>query len=382
MRKTARVSAIKSKSGGQGCRGAAVRSVGSERCAAQPRQPRAKNVRAFPENPLASGRRPTNNAVTEYPQNEEALDARLDEALDETFPASDPVAVHAADAPALKSVLRCHPAHRDDIGNLVTRRPVPGPGLDRLGAFLFLNHHGPQIYAPGNEGLPFGPHPHRGFETVTFILQGVLAHRDTAGHESVISAGGVQWMTAGSGLIHEEISPESFKSDGGPLEILQLWVNLPARLKRTPPRYIGLQRDAIPAIRADAGRATVNLIAGTWHGKEGPIHSLTAVFMAIVELKAGGRVRFDGLAGRDVFLYVVRGELNIDGTAVHSFNLVELGEGAAIEFEATTRAVVLFGHASPIDEPVVSHGPFVMNSADEIRQAYADYRAGRFEVSA
>jgi quercetin 2,3-dioxygenase len=320
--------------------------------------------------------------MTQNPRDEEALDSRLDEALDETFPASDPIAVHSVDVPALKGVLRCHVAYRDDIGILTTRRPVPGRELDRLGAFLFLNHHGPQIFAPGNEGLPFGPHPHRGFETVTFILQGVLAHRDSAGHESVINAGGVQWMTAGSGLIHEEISPESFKRDGGPLEILQLWVNLPARLKKTPPRYIGLQRDAIPAIRADEGRATINLIAGSSHGKEGPVHSLTGVFMATVEARAGGRVSFDGLTGRDVFLYVVRGELSIAGTAVQAFNLVELGAGDAIEIAALTQAIFLFGHANPIDEPVVSHGPFVMNSADEIRQAYADYRAGRFQVPA
>jgi quercetin 2,3-dioxygenase len=311
---------------------------------------------------------------------EESLDSRLDEALDETFPASDPVAVHLPDDPASRSVVRLHPAHRDDIGELTTRRPLPGPGLSRLGAFLFLNHHGPQAFAPGNLGLPFGPHPHRGFETVTFILQGVLAHRDTAGHESVINAGGVQWMTAGSGLIHEEISPESFKRDGGPLEILQLWVNLPAQLKKTPPRYIGLQRDAIPTIRADGGRVTVNLIAGSFQGKEGPVQSLTGVFMATVEARAGGHVSFDGATGRDVFLYVVRGELSIGGTAAPAFNLVELGEGDTIEVEATTEAVFLLGYANPMNDPVVSHGPFVMNSVDEIRQAYADYRAGRFNV--
>ena len=318
--------------------------------------------------------------MTEHPEDAAALDARLDEALDETFPASDPVAIHSVDVPALRSAVRCHAAHRDDIGNLTTRRPVPGPGLDRLGAFLFLNHHGPQNFAPGNDGLPFGPHPHRGFETITFILQGVLAHRDTAGHESIIDAGGVQWMTAGSGLIHEEISPASFKRDGGPLEILQLWVNLPARLKKTPPQYVGMQRDAIPAIRGDEGRTTVNLISGTWQGKEGPVHSLTGVFMVTIELRAGGRVSFEGLAGRDVFLYTVSGQLNVAGTAVRAFNLVELSEGAAIEIESTTQAVVLFGHADPIDEPVISHGPFVMNSTEEIRQAYADYRAGRFET--
>lgn len=317
--------------------------------------------------------------MSEEPQ-DEALDSRLDEALDETFPASDPIAVHRSDLPARRSVIRLHAATRDDIGDLTTRRPVPGPGLDRLGAFLFLNHHGPQVYAAGNGGLPFGPHPHRGFETVTFIVEGVLAHRDTAGHESVINAGGVQWMTAGSGLIHEEISPASFKRDGGALEILQLWVNLPGRLKMTPPRYVGLQQTAIPMLRSDDRHVTVNLIAGSLHGKEGPVHSLTGVFMTTVAAQSGGRMQFDGLLGRDVLLYVVRGELNVAGTAVQKFNLVELTDGEVLEIEATTPAVFLFGHAAPIDEPVVSHGPFVMNSAEEIRQAYADYREGRFKI--
>jgi redox-sensitive bicupin YhaK (pirin superfamily) len=142
-----------------------------------------------------------------------------------------------------------------------------------------------------------------------------------------------------------------------------------------------MQREAIPAIRADEGRATVNLISGAWQGKEGPVHSLTGVFMATVEFLAGGRVSFDGLAGRDVFLYTVRGDLHVAGTAVQAFNLVELSEGAAIEVEAATQAVALFGHADPIDEPVVSHGPFVMYSTEEIRQAYADYRVGRLQIA-
>src|SRR5471032_1089404 len=124
--------------------------------------------------------------MMQTPGSEAELDSRLDEALDETFPASDPIAVHLPDAPELRSVLRLHPAHRDDIGDLTTRRPVPGPALEQVDPFLFLNHHGPQTYGPNNEGLPFGPHPHRGFETVTFILQGELAHLDSAGHESVI----------------------------------------------------------------------------------------------------------------------------------------------------------------------------------------------------
>src|SRR5436305_1756837 len=147
-----------------------------------------------------------------------------------------------------RTIARVHAAVRDDIGDLVTRRPLPGPALDQVDPFLFLNHHGPQVYPPHNQGLPFGPHPHRGFETVTFILEGELAHRDSAGHESVIREGGVQWMTAGRGITHAEVSPAGFLERGGPMEMLQLWVNLPSRLKMSPPRYVGLQRDRIPAL--------------------------------------------------------------------------------------------------------------------------------------
>src|SRR4051812_16589498 len=211
-----------------------------------------------------------------------------------------------------KTILRQHAAHRDDIADLVTRRPLPGPGIDQLDPYLFLNHHGPQVYRPGNGGLPFGPHPHRGFETVTFILQGELAHRDSGGHESVIRAGGVQWMTAGSGLVHAELSPDEFRERGGPLEILQLWVNLPARLKMSPPRYIGLQKEDIPSVATFDRLGRVNVIAGEWGGARGPVDSLIGHFMATVELKAGARVVFTGLKARHVFLYAVHGEVAIN----------------------------------------------------------------------
>lgn len=277
-----------------------------------------------------------------------------------------------------KPVLRLHGAYRDDIGDLVTRRPIPSRGLNNIGAFLFLNHHGPQTYAPSNRGLPFGPHPHRGFETVTFILEGELAHRDSAGHESIIEAGGVQWMTAGSGLVHEEVSPERFKRSGGPMEILQLWVNLPARLKMTAPAYTGVQRDAVPAITGDEGRVTVNLISGEWQGQTGPITSLTGIFMTTLALKAEGRIVFEGLSGRDIFFYVARGDVAVNGVDAAKWQLVEFGDGDLIDIEATTDSVVLFGHAETLREPVVAHGPFVMNTVQEIHQAYADYQAGKF----
>jgi redox-sensitive bicupin YhaK (pirin superfamily) len=182
-------------------------------------------------------------------------------------------------------------------------------------------------------------------------------------------------MTAGSGLIHAELSPAAFKRDGGAMEILQLWINLPARLKMTAPRYIGVQADAIPV----AGG--VHLISGDFGGAHGPIESLTGVFMSFVELAPGASVTFDGLNGRDVFLYAARGAVEVAGKTIPEWHLAELGDGSSVTIEASQPALFLFGHADPIEEPIVAHGPFVMNSAEEIRQAYADYQAGRFGVA-
>jgi redox-sensitive bicupin YhaK (pirin superfamily) len=279
----------------------------------------------------------------------------------------------------VRTVKALHAAYRDDIGDLSTVRPLPGPDVDQIDPFIFLNHHGPQTYPTRNHGLPFGPHPHRGFETVTFILEGELAHLDSGGGESVIRAGGVQWMTAGRGLVHAEISPESFRQRGGPLEILQLWVNLPGRLKMVEPRYIGVQRDEIPAIAIDDGKAIVHLVSGTWGDQRGPIPSLTDVHMTFIDMQGGARVIAPVAAGRNVFLYVVRGDIVVGGENVSAFHLVELEHDAdVVDIVSTSDAVILFGHAEPLGEPVVAHGPFVMNTREEIRQAMVDYQAGRF----
>jgi hypothetical protein len=282
----------------------------------------------------------------------------------------------------MKTIKHRHAALRDDIADLTTRRPVPSPTLEQIDPFLFLNHHGPQVYPAPNRGLPFGPHPHRGFETVTFILTGDLAHLDSAGHESIIKAGGIQWMTAGSGLVHAELSSDEFKQHGGPLEILQLWVNLPSRLKMVQPRYVGLQRDDIPALPTPDGKGTVNLISGRWNGHEGAMQPLTDVFMSTIELAAGGTVGIPGVAGRNVFLYVVRGTVSVGDERVAEHFLAELSEaGDTVEISAETDAVLLVGHAEPIGEPVVSYGPFVMNTREEIMQAIRDYQAGKFDAA-
>ncbi|UXZ53990.1 pirin family protein [Halomonas sp. 7T] len=279
---------------------------------------------------------------------------------------------------SVRRVVAQHPAHRDDIGDLVTRRPLPGPGLDQLDPFLFLNHHGPQVYPANNQGLPFGPHPHRGFETVTFILDGSLAHADSAKHQSVIHAGGVQWMTAGSGIVHAEISPPEFLREGGPLEILQLWVNLPSRLKMSEPRYVGLQQEGIPAVPL-AGGGTLNLIAGEWQGQSGPIESLTGIFMSTLALPAGTHEQLPVAPGRQVFLYVVSGNVTVGGEPAKAHHLIEVDrDGESLSIEAASDARLLFGHGEVIDEAVYSHGPFVMTTRDEIVQAVEDYQNGKF----
>jgi redox-sensitive bicupin YhaK (pirin superfamily) len=275
------------------------------------------------------------------------------------------------------TVKRVHPAMRDDIGDLLTQRPLPSADLSQIDPYLFLNHHGPQVYPPANRGLPFGPHPHRGFETVTFIIDGQLMHSDSAGHDSVIGAGGVQWMTAGSGLVHAELSPPAFMREGGALEILQLWVNLPGRLKMTAPQYIGLQAGAIPVIEEDG--VSLRLVAGQWRGRQGPVDSLTGHFMSIVTLAPGAHLRIDELFRRNVLLYVIRGGIEAGPDHVSAMHLAELGsEGDHLHLRSEHGAMVLFGHAAPLAEPVVAHGPFVMNTREEIAAAIADYQAGRF----
>ena len=274
-----------------------------------------------------------------------------------------------------RTIRMLHAPHREDIADLVTRRPAHP--MEQVNPFLFINHHGPQVYPPHNAGLPFGPHPHRGFETVTFIVEGSLVHRDSAGHESAITAGGIQWMTAGRGIEHSETSSAEFLERGGPLEILQLWLNLPARLKMTEPRYIGLQKEEISAFEADG--ATVNLVAGHWNGHAAPIQSLTGHNLMTIRLLAGSRITLPAPRDRTVFLYVVQGDVRVGGGGARTFHLVEMeNDGDAIEIEARSDALLIFGDAEPLDELIAAYGPFVMNTRDEITRTIRDYQMGRF----
>ncbi|MES2765176.1 MAG: pirin family protein [Bacteroidota bacterium] len=279
----------------------------------------------------------------------------------------------------MRTIKKLHNAEYRPIADLITYSPMPTRSLDMIDPFLFLNHHGPQVYRPNNSGLPFGPHPHRGMETVTFILEGDIMHKDSGGHESVITAGGIQYMTAGRGLIHAETSSDDFKKNGGPLEILQLWLNLPARLKMTEPKYIGLQKEEIPQFTLDNGKVTVNLICGEFHGKKGAFEPSSDVVLQTIFLKSGGELTLNIPAEHNIFFYMIRGEVTVNGTKAKMLQLVEFAnDNEELFLKADADSIVLFGHAKPFGEPVVAQGPFVMNSEEEIVQAYDDYRRGKF----
>lgn len=278
----------------------------------------------------------------------------------------------------MRTIKQLHKASSEPIADLSTYRALPSRTLEHLDPFLFLNHHGPQFYGPNNHGLPFGPHPHRGFETLTYILQGDIVHKDSATGESVIGAGGIQWMTAGSGLIHSEVSSEEFRKKGGMEEVIQLWINLPSQLKMTPPRYIGLQKEDIPSLHFDDNRVTVNVISGMWDETPGPVPSLTDIQMASIYMKQGGTLTIKVAPERSVLFYIVNGEVSVNTQPAGKHILVEFNnDEEAITIRAIEDSVIIFGHGKPFNEPIVAYGPFVMNSPDEIRQAIADYQAGK-----
>lgn len=278
----------------------------------------------------------------------------------------------------MRKIKAIHRARYTPIGDLITYNALPQPSVPQIDPFLFLNHHGPQVYKPGNAGLPFGPHPHRGMETVTFIIDGDIMHKDSAGNESVIEAGGVQWMTAGRGLIHAEVSSTKFKREGGPLEILQLWINLPAKHKMTAPQYIGLQKNEIPVIQLSEG-VKAQAIAGSWGQEKPAFETLNNVNISLLHLDRGSSLSLTIEQEKNIFFYIIRGEVLVNEMKSEMLDLVEFyNEGEEITINAQTDSIILLGYALPFNEPLVAHGPFVMNSMEEIQQAYADYQAGKF----
>lgn len=281
----------------------------------------------------------------------------------------------------MRTVKAKHKAVYEPVGDMVTYRAMPTHTvpMNLIDPFIFLNHHSWQEYPPHNNGLPFGPHPHGGFETVTFILEGDLTHKDSTGIVSVIKEGGVQWMTAGSGLIHAEVSSHEFKAKGGPLEILQLWVNLPAKYKMTAPKYLGLQATDIPLVNLDNGKVTAHILSGNWNGTKGPFEPLTDIHLSFIYYRKGGKFGIKIPQNQNIFLYIVKGEIKVNNDVGTIHNLIEFEhDDEEIQIEASTDAVILLGYATPFNEPVVAYGPFVVNTREEVQQAYEDLKNGKF----
>ncbi len=249
----------------------------------------------------------------------------------------------------------------------------------QLSPFLLLDYAGPADFAPATRPRGVGQHPHRGFETVTIVYRGEVAHRDSTGQGGVIGPGDVQWMTAGGGILHEEFHSLAFTASGGALEMVQLWVNLPARDKMTAPGYQAIVDRDIPTVVLPDGAGTVRVIAGEFDGHAGPAHTFTPMNVWDMRLAQGHVAELSQPDGWTTALVVLHGSVQVGGTSVGEAQMVVLDRtGQHFAVEAGSDAVVLLLAGEPIDEPIVGHGPFVMNSQQEIAQAIADFSSGRF----
>jgi hypothetical protein len=248
-----------------------------------------------------------------------------------------------------------------------------------LSPFLLLDYAAPAAIAPSDEPRGVGEHPHRGFETVTLVYQGEVEHRDSAGNRGRIGPGDVQWMTAASGVVHEEMHGREFARKGGTIEMVQLWVNLPAKLKMSPPGYQDILERQIPVVPLPGGAGTVRVIAGEFQGAKGPARTSTPVSLWDVRLAAGHDAELSFPEGHTTALLVRRGNVDVNGSEPASDAELVLFDrrGSAVSLHARTDAALLVMSGEPIAEPVVGYGPFVMNSQAEIRQAIRDYQAGK-----
>ncbi|MBA4058561.1 MAG: pirin family protein, partial [Marivirga sp.] len=261
--------------------------------------------------------------------------------------------------------------------------PFPTQRVDQIDPFLLLHHADikvPKHIEPDDAGV--GPHPHRGFSPVTFIFKGGVHHRDSRGNDNVIYAGGAQWMNAGMGIIHSERPPHDIHDIGGRQEIIQLWINTPAAHKMDQPAYYPLTAEEAPVIQADDVKVSGKLFSGEILGKKGPIPSHAKVNAATFEFKKGGKISIPLPAGHNAMVYLLDGKVTVDGFGlVEELNVVLFnkdGEGITVEALEDTRILLVSGE--PLNEKVVSHGPFVMNNQTQILEAMRDYQLGKMGV--
>jgi redox-sensitive bicupin YhaK (pirin superfamily) len=288
----------------------------------------------------------------------------------------------------MKKLLRLHQSSSLHwVGNGFPVRSVfdyNGLGQE-LSPFLLLDYAAPYQFPPGTERRGVGAHPHKGFETVTVAYQGELEHRDSSGGGGRIGAGDVQWMTAGNGIVHEEFHSQDFTRKGGPLQMVQLWVNLRATDKTAKPRYQTLLKAQIPTVELPDNAGSLRVIAGDFGGQPGPAKTFSRINLWDVDLRAGKSAELALPNGHTTTFLVLSGEVTVNGEREAKEGDLAIfardGDGITVKAKANAKLLVMDGE--PFDEPVVGQGPFVLNSRAEIRQAFEDYQLGRMgEISA
>lgn len=270
-----------------------------------------------------------------------------------------------------------------DMGSFPVRQPFPTANVNQIDPFLLLHHADIKVpihQEPDHAGV--GPHPHRGFSPVTFIFKGGVHHRDSRGNDSVVYAGGAQWMNAGMGVIHSERPPADIHERGGRQEIIQLWINTPAQHKMDQPQYFPIQAEDVPVFKSADDLVTLHVFAGEFLNTKGTIPSYSPVNAATLELKKGGKLSVPIPIDHHAFLYLLEGKITLEGygltDAFHAVVFKNDGEGITLEALEDTRALLM--SAKPLEEKMVSHGPFVMNSQTEILEAMRDYQMGKMGI--
>ncbi|HHA0035976.1 TPA: pirin family protein [Yersinia enterocolitica] len=250
----------------------------------------------------------------------------------------------------------------------------------QLSPFLLLDYAGPMDFTPTQHRRGVGQHPHRGFETVTIVYDGEVEHRDSTGKGGIIGPGDVQWMTAGGGILHEEFHSDAFAKRGGAFEMVQLWVNLPAKDKMTAPGYQAIRNETIPQVALPEGAGSLRVIAGDYAGENGPANTFSPLNVWDIRLNQGKSTEFSLPDGWNTALIVLRGTVQVNGDAIaRDAEMVLLDStGSNVTIEANNDAVLLLLSGEPIDEPIIGYGPFVMNTQEQIVEAIADFNSGRF----
>jgi len=246
-----------------------------------------------------------------------------------------------------------------------------------ISPFILMDYASPKEFPKTSQRRGVGEHPHRGFETVTFAYQGEVEHRDSSGGGGIIKPGDVQWMTAGSGIVHEEFHSTDFSHEGGVFEMVQLWVNLPKKHKMTLPKYQGIDSQKIPRVNLGAG-TELRVIAGEFDGKKGPSETFTPINVWDVSSKDGQDISLSFEAGTNTVILIMNGNLELAQKQYEAQNvLIFEREGETINFKASNHFKALILNGEPIEEPIYSHGPFVMNTKQEIIEAIDDYQNGK-----